>query len=169
MPQANGQRKGAMLLAVVGGKLSEGLNFSDELARLVVLVGIPFPNLASPELRERMKYVSKLAAKNGKSPAEAKNAGNELYENLAMRAVNQSIGELSFTHIDDFLTKLHIGRAIRHQRDWSALVLIDSRFNNAKIKNKLSLWIRDSVVDTQSFGQAVKMLGDFYRDKRQIA
>lgn len=80
----------------MGGKLSEGLNFSDELARSVVLVGIPFPNLASPELRERMKYVSKLVAKNGRSTAEAKNAGNELYENLAMRAVNQSIGWVAF-------------------------------------------------------------------------
>ena len=80
---------------MVGGKLSEGLNFSDELARSVVLVGIPFPSLASPELRERMKYISKLATKNGKSAVEAKAAGNELYENLAMRAVNQSIGTTS--------------------------------------------------------------------------
>lgn len=88
----NWQKKGALLLSVVGGKLSEGLNFSDELARSVVLVGIPFPNLASPELRERMKYVSRLAAKNNTSVAEAKASGNELYENMAMRAVNQSIG-----------------------------------------------------------------------------
>ena len=65
------------------------------------------------------------------------------------------------------LTNVHIGRAIRHQRDWAALVLIDSRYSNAKIRNKLSLWIRDSVVSTQTFGQAVKMLGEFYRAKRQ--
>lgn len=38
-----------------------------------------------------------------------------------------------------------------------------------KIRNKLSLWIRDSVMVTQSFGQAIKMLGDFYRDKRQTS
>ena len=81
-----------MLFAVVGGKLSEGLNFSDELARSVILVGVPFPNLVSSELRERMKYVCDLAKRNGKDAAAAKAAGNEMYENLAMRAVNQSIG-----------------------------------------------------------------------------
>lgn len=75
----------------MGAKLSEGLNFADELARAVVLVGIPYPNLASPELKERMKYVSRRMEKL--HDAEKKrDAGNEMYENLAMRAVNQSIG-----------------------------------------------------------------------------
>lgn len=74
------------MLAVVGAKLSEGLNFADDLARAVVIIGIPYPNLASPELRERMKYISNRDTKRGRD------AGRELYENLAMRAVNQSIG-----------------------------------------------------------------------------
>jgi len=90
-----GRRGGAMLLAVIGAKLSEGLNFADDLARGVVIVGLPFANLGSPELRERLKYVKNLEVQQGISPKEKgqKDAAAELYENMCMNAVNQSIGE----------------------------------------------------------------------------
>ena len=82
------------MFAVIGAKLSEGLNFADDLARAVVIVGLPFPNLGSPELRERMKYVKTLEEKSGRSrEAGRKDAAAELYENMCMNAVNQSIGE----------------------------------------------------------------------------
>ena len=82
-------------MAVVGAKLSEGLNFADDLARAVVVVGLPYPNLASAELKERMKYVSSSLQKQKKDKAKAngRDPGAELYENLCMRAVNQSIGK----------------------------------------------------------------------------
>ena len=35
----------AVLIAVCRGKVSEGLDFSDEFARTVIVVGIPFPNI----------------------------------------------------------------------------------------------------------------------------
>ena len=37
------QGKGAILLAVHRGKIAEGMDFTDEMARLVLLVGIPYP------------------------------------------------------------------------------------------------------------------------------
>lgn len=85
---------GALLFAVIGAKLSEGLNFSDDLARAVVIVGLPFANLGSPELQERMKYVNRLENKSvsQRRPGQ-KDAAGELYENMCMNAVNQSIGE----------------------------------------------------------------------------
>ena len=86
------------MFAVIGAKLSEGLNFADDLARCVVIVGLPYANLGSPELVERMKYVKGLeeARVNGDSFVRekgTKDAGAELYENMCMNAVNQSIGE----------------------------------------------------------------------------
>lgn len=79
------------MFAVIGAKLSEGLNFSDELARAVIIIGLPFPNLGSSELQERMKFVRRKFASQQQSQAK-KDPGAELYENICMNSVNQSIG-----------------------------------------------------------------------------
>ena len=91
-------KPGALLFAVIGAKLSEGLNFADDLARSVVIVGMPYANLGSAELKERMAYVKRLEerrVREGKQVREkgAKDAAAELYENMCMNAVNQSIGK----------------------------------------------------------------------------
>ncbi|PCH35736.1 DNA repair helicase [Wolfiporia cocos MD-104 SS10] len=144
------KKGGAILFAVIGAKLSEGLNFADDLARAVIIIGLPFANLASPELRERMNYVNRLAQRRDVKHATRgpKDAGTELYENMCMNSVNQSIG-----------------RAIRHRGDWASLILVDGRYSTPRIKNKLPKWIEQSTVVTESFGQAMKELGNFYREK----
>lgn len=144
-----GPTGGALLLAVVGAKLSEGLNFSDNLARAVIIVGLPYANLGSPELQERLRYVKALAIEKKlvKRPGE-QDADKELYENMCMNAVNQSIG-----------------RAIRHKGDWAALVLLDRRYGGERIQGKLPRWIGDSVSVASTFGQAMKTLGTFYRER----
>ncbi|KAG1743296.1 helicase C-terminal domain-containing protein [Suillus paluster] len=145
------KKTGAVLFAVIGAKLSEGLNFSDDLARAVVVIGLPFANKNSPELQERMRYANQVESRSGvKNHAGGKDAAAEMYENMCMNAVNQSIG-----------------RAIRHRGDWASLVLIDRRFTSAAIRRKLPQWLRDDVTTCETFGQAMKHLGNFYREKRQ--
>lgn len=124
---------GALLLAVVGGKLSEGINFSDALARAVIMVGLPFPNAFSAEMLAKRGYIEKLAAQDGSSASEAKEQARLFYENVAMRAVNQSIG-----------------RAIRHASDYAAILLVDKRYKQPRIQEKLSRWIRTAIDNAAS-------------------
>ncbi|KAF8650145.1 hypothetical protein AX16_005380 [Volvariella volvacea WC 439] len=153
-PGDDSQKKGgALLFAVIGAKLSEGLNFADDLARAVVVVGLPYANLGSPELRERLRYVKtqeeKRIAGGMKRASGKRDAAAELYENMCMNAVNQSIG-----------------RAIRHKNDWAALILLDQRYSTPAIRGKLPKWIGNSVTVAEGFGQAVKELASFYRGKK---
>ncbi|TIC06905.1 DNA repair helicase [Wallemia mellicola] len=135
---------GSILFAVVGAKLSEGINFSDNLARGIAMVGLPFPS-PSPALEERKNYVRSF------NKQANQDTGNELVMNQCMRAVNQSIG-----------------RAIRHQNDWAGLILIDKRFATSQIQNKLPGWIKKSVSVSNSFPQAIKTIAPFYSHKRRL-
>ncbi|THH27828.1 hypothetical protein EUX98_g6366 [Antrodiella citrinella] len=147
------RKPGAIMFAVIGAKLSEGLNFTDDLARAVLVVGLPFANLASPELRERMSYVNRQEqSRSLKRAPGVKDAATELYENMCMNAVNQSIG-----------------RAIRHRGDWASLILIDGRYSTPRIRQKLPKWIGEHTTVTETFGDAMKQLGMFYREKRIAA
>ncbi|EPY85308.1 putative ATP-dependent RNA helicase DDX11 [Camelus ferus] len=150
--QAGGTVTGALLLSVVGGKMSEGINFSDNLGRCVVMVGMPYPNIRSPELQEKMAYLDQtLPRAPGQAPP-----GKALVENLCMKAVNQSIGELGL-----FLA----GRAIRHQKDFASIVLLDHRYARPPVLAKLPAWIRDRVQVKATFGPAFAALRTFHREK----
>uniref|UniRef100_A0A6J0T893 ATP-dependent DNA helicase DDX11 isoform X1 n=1 Tax=Pogona vitticeps TaxID=103695 RepID=A0A6J0T893_9SAUR len=142
--QAEGPMTGALLFSVVGGKMSEGINFSDDLGRCVVMVGMPYPNIKSPELQEKMAYLHKTMPKSsGQAP------GRTLIENLCMKAVNQSIG-----------------RAIRHQKDFASIVLLDHRYSRPAISNKLPQWIKSRTQVKSTFGPAFAALRKFYWEKR---
>lgn len=149
-----GRAKGAVLLSVVGGKMSEGINFSDALGRCVVVVGMPYPNMASPEWKAKMEYVESTALSGGCSRESAKQAGREFYENACMRAVNQSIG-----------------RAIRHRGDYAAIVLADRRYGTERVRGKLPGWIRGAMAEDGGGGGGVMLgalmggLGQFFRGK----
>uniref|UniRef100_A0A7N6AJN6 Helicase ATP-binding domain-containing protein n=1 Tax=Anabas testudineus TaxID=64144 RepID=A0A7N6AJN6_ANATE len=136
---------GALLFSVVGGKMSEGINFSDDLGRCVVMVGMPYPNIKSPELQEKMSYLDKhLPHVGGRSPGQA------LIENLCMKAVNQSIG-----------------RAIRHRGDYSSIVLCDRRYSRPATLSKLPTWIKARTSTHTSFGPAFAALRKFFLEKKQ--
>lgn len=45
------------MLVVVGGKVLEGINFSDGMCRCVVMVGLFYFSLFDIELLERIKYI----------------------------------------------------------------------------------------------------------------
>ncbi|GAA5845996.1 hypothetical protein JCM9279_004750 [Rhodotorula babjevae] len=142
-----GDAKGSILFAVVGAKLSEGINFADDMARAVVVCGIPYPNSQSAELKERMAYLK--SAGQASRPTGAPDAGQVLYQNLAFRAVNQSIG-----------------RAIRNARDWASIILLDERYAQPAKKAQLPRWLGDDVQSPPTFGALIQGIARFSRTMR---
>lgn len=148
---------GALLLSVVGGKLSEGINFSDRLGRGVLIIGLPFPNIRSAVWQAKIRYIEEKTVKLSSGTELAKKAsaaaaGRDFYENSCMRAVNQCIG-----------------RAIRHVNDYAAIVMIDRRYDSSRIQGKLPGWIRGSLVSSPSERPAqmtVGRLSKFFAEKK---
>uniref|UniRef100_UPI00398ED2FE Fanconi anemia group J protein isoform X2 n=1 Tax=Pristiophorus japonicus TaxID=55135 RepID=UPI00398ED2FE len=132
-----GSKGGALLVAVCRGKVSEGLDFTDDNARAVVTIGIPFPNVKDLQVELKRKYNDQHSRTRGLLP------GSQWYEIQAFRALNQALG-----------------RCIRHKNDWGALILVDDRFrsNTKKYITGLSKWIRRQVQHHPNFNCALDSL-----------
>jgi chromosome transmission fidelity protein 1 len=143
--------RGALLLSVVGGKMSEGINFSDRLGRGVAVVGLPFPNAHSAEWQAKTRYLKDQALARGASEAEAGQAARSFYENACMRAVNQSIG-----------------RAIRHRGDYACIAMLDRRYATARIQDKLPGWIRKGLPKwpMKGFAEVEESIRHFFAQPR---
>lgn len=174
----NPSQSGAILLAVVGGKISEGINLSDGMGRCIVMVGLPYASPSDVELMERVKYIEGLGNSNstqlpnlslsnelhgGEVRAgfdilrSCRRRGKDYYENLCMKAVNQSIG-----------------RAIRHINDYAAILLVDTRYatdsskrNSSHPTNKLPKWIKDRFVASADYGEVHRMLHQFFKHNKK--
>jgi len=70
-------------MGVCRGRISEGLDFSDNAARCVILVGIPYPQMADPIVILKKEYLNKKSY-SGKSEL----TGSQWYSQQATRAVN---------------------------------------------------------------------------------
>ncbi|KAL0973123.1 hypothetical protein UPYG_G00199270 [Umbra pygmaea] len=134
------ERDGALLMAVCRGKVSEGLDFTDDNARAVVTIGIPFPNIKDLQVELKMKYNDQHCRAKGLL------SGSRWYEVQAYRALNQALG-----------------RCIRHKNDWGALILVDERFGNNPNKyiSGLSKWVRNLVRHHDTFSGAIQSLVSF--------
>uniref|UniRef100_A0A913HJ00 Helicase ATP-binding domain-containing protein n=1 Tax=Strongyloides stercoralis TaxID=6248 RepID=A0A913HJ00_STRER len=132
-------KKGAILFGVVGGKLSEGINFCDKLGRAVLMIGLPFPNKHSIEISAKMDYLKKNVSYN---------AATAFYNSLCMHAVNQSIG-----------------RAIRHSNDYAIIILLDKRYQNESIQKQLPNWIIDKIIKCKNFKDISENCKKFFENK----
>ncbi|KTW27717.1 hypothetical protein T552_02157 [Pneumocystis carinii B80] len=154
---------GALLLSVVNGKLSEGINFSDKLGRGVIIIGLPFPNNQTAEWKAKLEFIENNFRQYSKHNPDTQKTSideslkyikKEYYENICMRSVNQSIG-----------------RAIRHQNDYAAIIFIDKRYESQQIRNKIPKWINDNIIPTNitinnNFGLSLKYITDFFFKKK---
>ena len=118
----NNKDKNSILLSVFRGTSSEGIDFSDEYARMVICVGVPYANIVEEKVQLKKKYLDDI---NDKNLIEGL-TGKKWYLSDAISNVNQSLG-----------------RVLRHINDYGVLVCIDERFEYRNIKNLFSKWIRD--------------------------
>eukprot|EP00871_Galdieria_phlegrea_P002930 jgi/Galph1/3638/GphlegSOOS_G2297.1 len=131
------KQRHAILFAVIGGKLSEGINFQDELGRCIIIVGLAFPNYLDAELQESIRYITNMFPSI--SPGE-------IMEDMCMKLINQTIG-----------------RTIRHASDYGAVLLVDQRYTRESIRSKLSSWIRKQLSVANEFGKVIPLLSCFFR------
>lgn len=53
--------KQGVLFAILRGKASEGMNFVNDLARLVIVIGLPYANFTDAKVELKMKYLNEMA------------------------------------------------------------------------------------------------------------
>lgn len=137
--------KGAIFMAVLRGKVSEGLDFADMYGRAVIIAGIPFAPTNDPKIRLKREYLEE-----NRTPKNRMLSSWEWYSLDAVRAVNQAIG-----------------RVIRHKNDYGAIFLCDARFMGNQ-KN-ISTWIKNEL-SSQQLDTIINDLGQFYENaKRSVS
>ncbi|KAK4276444.1 hypothetical protein QN277_014596 [Acacia crassicarpa] len=140
----NSKKRGAALLGVCRGKVSEGIDFSDDYARVVIIVGIPFPNINDIQVALKKKYND--TYKSSKNLL----SGNEWYCHQAFRALNQAAG-----------------RCIRHRLDYGAVILLDERFKEERNRAFISKWLRKTLRIYDSFDLSLKGLRSFFEKAKE--
>ena len=111
--------KNYIFFSVFRGSSSEGIDFSDDYARMVICVGIPFADITDNRIKLKIEYMN-----NMNKEKKDLIGGNEWYVADAMTAVNQSLG-----------------RVIRHINDYGVMVCIDERYKF--FEKYFSFWIRE--------------------------
>ncbi|GAB2243535.1 hypothetical protein Droror1_Dr00023663 [Drosera rotundifolia] len=133
--------EGAAFLAVCRGKVSEGIDFSDENARAVIIIGIPFPSINDVQVAQKKKF--------NDTHRHSKNliSGSDWYCQQAFRALNQAAG-----------------RCIRHKSDYGAIIFLDERFREERNTVYISKWLRKSIRQHDNYETSLAELRSFFKN-----
>lgn len=112
--------RGAVLLSVARGKVSEGIDFDHHYGRAVLVFGIPYVYTQSRILKARLEYLRD----------QFQIRENDFLTFDALRHASQCVG-----------------RAIRGKTDYGIMVFADKRFSKNDKRNKLPKWIQDYLTD----------------------
>ncbi|CAN7025921.1 unnamed protein product [Brassica oleracea var. botrytis] len=137
-------KKGGAFLAVCRGKVSEGLDFSDDNARAVIIVGIPFPNLHDVLVGLKRSYNDTYKSSRNLL------GGGEWYCQQAYRALNQAAGV-----------------CIRHRFDYGAIIFLDERYRQQRNRVSISKWLRQSIKLYDNFEESMQDLKSFFPSAKE--
>lgn len=157
---------GAVMFAVFRGKVgefrniknekqiqvSEGIDFADDRCRVVISVGIPFPNSVDERVMAKKQYNDQNCAELGILK------GDEWYVTQAYRALNQALG-----------------RCLRHKNDWGAMLIIDERLERqagqltgGASSARISKWIRNKLKSYPDFRDFDKSFREFILSRTAV-
>ena len=135
--------RGAVLLSVARGKVSEGVDFDHHYGRAVIMFGIPYVYTQSRILKARLDYLRE----------QYQIRENDFLTFDAMRHAAQCVG-----------------RALRGKTDYGIMCFADKRFARSDKRGKLPRWIqeymRESVLNL-STEEAVNISRRFLREMAQ--
>ena len=99
------RKNGGVFLSVIGGRVSEGIDFPSEQAEIVIIVGIPYPPPSARLLALQKYYDSKLG-----------NGWKYVVEAKAIRRMTQAIGRLIRSESDKGMAVILDERASRFRK-----------------------------------------------------
>ncbi|CCJ29560.1 unnamed protein product [Pneumocystis jirovecii] len=115
--------RGAILLCVARGKISEGIDFDHHYGRTVIMFGIPYQYTKSRILKARLEFL------------------RDMYH----------IKENDFLTFDAMRHAAQcLGRVLRGKDDYGIMVLADRRFSRTDKRNKLPKWIQQYITSGTS-------------------
>ncbi|PPQ66084.1 hypothetical protein CVT26_010826, partial [Gymnopilus dilepis] len=113
--------RGAVLLSVARGKVSEGIDFDHNYGRAVIMFGVPYQYTESRILKARLEYL-----RDAYRIRESEFLGFDAMRNAAQC----------------------VGRVLRGKTDWGLMIFADKRFARADKRAKLPRWINQYITET---------------------
>lgn len=133
--------RGAILLSVARGKVSEGIDFDHQYGRTVLMIGIPFQYTESRILKARLEFMRE----------------------------NYRIRENDFLSFDAMRHAAQcLGRVLRGKDDYGVMILADRRFSRKR--NQLPKWIAQGLSEADlnlSTDMAISNAKQFLRTMAQ--
>ncbi|XP_059168670.1 general transcription and DNA repair factor IIH helicase subunit XPD-like [Physella acuta] len=135
--------RGAVLLSVARGKVSEGIDFDHHYGRAVIMFGVPYVYTQSRILKARLEYLRD----------QYQIRENDFLTFDAMRHAAQCVG-----------------RALRGKTDYGIMIFADKRFSRADKRGKIPRWIQEHLTDNLcnlSTDEAIQVSKRFLRQMAQ--
>ena len=135
--------RGAVLLSVARGKVSEGIDFDHNYGRAVVMFGIPYVYTESRILKARLQYLS----------LQFRIKENDFLTFDALRHAAQCVG-----------------RVIRGKSDYGMMIFADKRYAKNDKMSKLPKWIQQGFTEANtnmSTDMAINSVKKFMRQMAQ--
>ncbi|XP_049851528.1 uncharacterized protein LOC126326192 [Schistocerca gregaria] len=141
--QGVSEANGAILFVAYRGKACEELDLTDDYGRAIVVIGIPYASGFDERVKMKRAYLDERAAKMSLSSRRTFTS-SDWYNQMAWYSIN---------HV--------IGRIVRHQKDYGAILFADERFAHASSMSYLSHWLRPYVKIYENPGHAFMSLTKF--------